>query len=509
MNNLELANRQFQALFPIDDIVIALFKECTPKILVVTDGTLSFGTAEFGLSDFINTIKTTPIHGMTPIVKTAHRGGSAADYTNFTFTSSTLSKSQYDVLFLFGIRSGGSLPQAELDVIAQFMNQGGGVFATGDHATLGKEMCGDIPRVRGMRRWDGPSASTANRLSTNDPGTDNVFELNDQSDSIPQKIYPAYYGDAVSSQPHALLQHPSKRIIEVLPDHPHESECTVPDAAALENADEWPVDDSGNTVEPKIVALSMSYGGGFTGPSKEPIHTPRAFGAIAAYDGHLAEVGRICTDATWHHFVNINLINTSKGTGIKANADAYDRISTYYGNIANWLMPKRVRRCLRWPLIATICKLYPIAEFIPQLLEQPRDLPTLLDAGKQTRATLSRFVSKGQQRELIHDLYQLHSDDLAKQMVRSHRQISVDLTQEISLRMTPVELLEDAALGALLLTAARALPADQDLRASLKEAGGINGLDARAKKTLASTFKNMRKELGKGCNQLGELIERL
>ena len=33
------------------------------------------------------------------------------------------------------------------------MENGGGFFATGDHANLGSPLCGLIPRVRSMRRW--------------------------------------------------------------------------------------------------------------------------------------------------------------------------------------------------------------------------------------------------------------------------------------------------------------------------------------------------------------------
>ena len=42
---------------------------------------------------------------------------------------------------------------AEVEAIAAWMNAGGGVFATGDHALLGASMCHKIPRVRSMRKW--------------------------------------------------------------------------------------------------------------------------------------------------------------------------------------------------------------------------------------------------------------------------------------------------------------------------------------------------------------------
>ena len=502
--NVRELNRKIK--FPIDDIIVPLFKECTPKLLVVTDGGLSFGTGDFGLSDFIDTLENTVIHGMMPIVKTAHRGASPADYTNFTFTASTLSKSKYDVLFLFGYNGGASLPAAEIAVIEKFMNDGGGVFATGDHATLGKQLCGDIPRVRQMRRWNGPSASGTDRISTNDPGVDNVFQFDDQSDVIPQKIYPAYTGTTISSQPHALLQHPTKKIIEVLPDHPHESECTVPTAAQLNNNAEWPKAPNGSAVAPQIVALSMSYGGGIQSPAKQPISAPRSFGAVSAYDGHKANVGRISSDATWHHFININLINTGSGPGLLGNADAYDRVSTYFGNIANWLMPKRVRRCLRWPLIITIKKLYPIAEFLPDILERKPDLPGLLELGMQTKVALARFVNPCVQQEITDDLIEAYGDKLSQEIL-ALRQDPQDLIDAIGQRMAPADLVEQVVLGALTYSAEKALPSDGDPAADLRKIGGLEGLDKAAEETVRQAVTLLGDAMKKSRSRVDMLLE--
>ena len=492
---------KFEPFFPVDDLVLRLFKECTPRILVVTDGGLSFGSGDFGLSDFINTLKNTTIHGMLPIVKTAHRGATAADYTNFTFTATTLSKTKYDVLFLFGYSSGGSLPAAEISVISDFMNDGGGVFATGDHANLGRQLCGDIPRVREMRRWTGPSAGGTDRISTNDPGADNAFQFNDQSDIIPQKIYPAYTGTTLSSEPHYLLQHPSKKIIEVLPDHPHESECTLP--ASLADITEWPKDSTGVSVSPEIVALSMSYGGGF--PGKQPISVPRSFAAIAAYDGHQVNVGRISTDATWHHFININLINTGSGPGLQANPDAYDRVSTYFGNIAIWLMPRRVRRCLRWPLIITVKQLYPVAEFIPDLLDRPLDLAALLEVGREMQTTLARFLSPGQRRELVNDLFDLHSTSLSRE-IASLVKSPAGIEEMIGQQTAPLELFEQVALGALTHAAATAVPTDDDMQARFKAAGGMDGLEKQARESLQFAFKELSVTIQKGRSRLDKVL---
>ncbi len=482
--------------FPGRDIFTTLFKECTPRILVVSDG-LSFDGAEFGLSDFVNTLKATTIHGMTPIVKTAHTGSTAADITNFTFTSSSLNIKTYDVLFLFGIASAPALPAAEVDVIAQFMQAGGGVFATGDHAELGKALCNGIPRIRNMRYWsnpDVPSAGGIDRISTNLPGPDNVYSFGDQSDSIPQRIYPRYYPGATpaDSKPHYLLQHPTKKIIEVFPDHPHEGECVVPTNLATTftvngaSVPEWPNDTLGNQVVPELVALSMSAGGGF--PGKQPL-VPRSFGAIGAYDGHAAKVGRATVDATWHHFINVNLIASSAGPGLAADPDVLDRVHTYFRNTAEWLMPRKRRRCLRWPLLRKALELYPLREIIPIPPGDPfKDVRAAGELGQEVRTTLARFFTPAALAALEEDLVDVHDEKLAALLRPSAQQ---SFTQTMARSAVPIDFIQRAALGAATATIAQQLPLDGDLGKDLEKAGGTDGLEAAVQRTLATTFKQV------------------
>ncbi|WP_250462835.1 hypothetical protein [Microbulbifer litoralis] len=493
---------QRPVFIPPDDLVISIYKECTPRILLVSDG-LTFDSASFGLSTFVNTLRTGTIHGMTPIVKTALTGNGDADYESFTFTESSLSINKYDVLFLFAYDSFGTLPVAERTVIEKFMNDGGGVFATGDHATLGLRLCGDIARVRGMRKWNGPSASSPSRLSTNDPGVDNQFQFSDQSDAIPQKIYPAYSGDEIESAPHYLLQHPTKRVIEVLPDHPHESECVLPDN--LNDESEWPRDGEGDVVSPEIVALSVTYGGGFQGPNKQPISEPRAFGAIGAYDGHRAGVGRISVDATWHHFININL--GEDGTRLSANADAYERVNQYFRNIATWLMPRRVRRCLRWPVITTLRDYYPVREFLPELAEGKLTLEKAIDAGVELESTLSQFLTAGDRKELVEDLVELAGSRLNEFSLPEKEQSRVN---RIFMRsMLPGPLVRQAAWGALAHAVATAFPHSSDLQARFKEIGGVEGLDKHLQASLSESFEQLKEAVVAGRKGVDLYLEYL
>ncbi len=493
-----------QVRFPIDISVISIFKECTPKILVVTDG-LGFTATDFGLTDFVNTLKTSTIHGMTPIVETAlHQRSGTADHSNFFFTSTSLSITDYDVLFLFGA-SGPTLNSTEIGVIEDFMDAGGGVFGTGDHSLLGKPLCGDIKRLKDMRLWNGPSASSDQRLSTTGPGTNNVFDFNDQSDSIPQKIYPAYTGTPSSSEPHALLQHPTKNIIEVLPDHAHESECIVP--ASVSDASIWPYDSAGNEVSPQLVALSVSYGGGISTHSKQPISEPRCFGAIGAYDGHETDdcVGRIAVDATWHHFININLIATTSGTGIIADADAYDRVNTYFRNIAEWLMPKKVRKCLRWPILVSVRDLYPIGEFLMEAETKELDLDTALELGRELRSTLRRFLSQAKVSEFEDDLIELANPRL-KYRLRSLRD-SKKLKDAITKDFATEDLYRLTSAGAAIYTVSKLLHNSDDIASTFKKVDGTKGLEAHCKEHIDVCFKLLNNELARGRAALDELLE--
>ena len=101
------------------------------------------------------------------------------------------------MVFLLGIAGNYSELEASdpgaLAVLTQFMQAGGGVFATGDHENLGAALCARIPRVRAMRLWNQgtPSFDGIDRLSTNAPGRsdqggNDVYEFGDQSDLLPE-----------------------------------------------------------------------------------------------------------------------------------------------------------------------------------------------------------------------------------------------------------------------------------------------------------------------------------
>lgn len=472
--------------FPHWGELVLLFKECTPRILVVTDG-LSYGTATFGLKDFVDTLKGTTIHGMTPIVETAHTGGIEADHKNFTFTADSFSNRKYDVLFLFGVSSGPALSSDQLSVISTFMDNGGGVFATGDHAELGRAMCAEIPRVRSMRYWkspDVPSAGGADRLTTNLPGADDSYQFDDQSDALPQRLYPTYYaaedGIPANSRPHYLLQHPTKKIIEVFPDHPHEGECVVPGSLA---GGDWPDATLGGSVAPELIALSMSAGGGF--PGKQPV-VPRSFGAICAYDGHLAGVGRVTTDATWHHFINVNLVHTTGGPGLAGDPDALERVHTYFRNTAEWLMPSKRRRCLRWPILITALELLPVKEIHRSLPGCPfKDVKAAIELGDAVASSLQPCLHPAALAQFEDDLLGMFSEEL----VHALRAPSGDpLLQQLGRRAVARPLFARVALGVAAATVGDAMPFDKDLADAFRAVKGVGGIEEQVKTNLSKSL---------------------
>lgn len=401
------------------DTIAQLSAPCRPKILVVTDGGLSFNpNSGFGITRFLEAI--TVHSGVTtkPVLTLAYRGGvhnpatvtiGPDTYTiinnyNFANNASGVKIDRYDQVWLFGINPGVfTINNNELAVLSLFMNQGGGVFATGDHASLGRQMSGGLPRIRHMREWanipmgtEVPSTAV-NRIDTVvDPGANNLYEFNDQSDDIPQRIYPNYKVTGATNTTWQATVHPLMMLpgapatrnnntgftkdLDCLPDHPHESVCYATPAGVLtgtynlqgQNFEEYRPSAANAAVRigAEIVAYAVSGGRSvFNGVWKPPVR-PRMFGVIAAYDGRLAapypglttRPGRIVCESTWHHYVNINLDGTGSGRtalgtyhpdGSFVPGPHLLKIYAYYRNIVRWLQPaNRVTCQFLWDVTA-------------------------------------------------------------------------------------------------------------------------------------------------------------
>lgn len=434
MSHLNILTSALDARIPKDLIVWR--RPCQPRVLMVTDGSLNYRPDDgFGLWRFIHAITLAPGVVNKPVLTLAHRGAHAASVTvtqgaqsdtyavqtgfSFSGASPAVTLANYDQIWLFGIvGTTFALSAAEVGVISEFMNGGGGVFATGDHASLGRALSGSLPRIRHMREWrpadsggvpmgtENDAHLAVNRIDTVvNPGADALYEFRDQSDAIPQRVFPNYTvidtdglgGQAWSATVHPLLMLPGAlatrgsaaaggantgftKDMDALPDHPHESVCyEVTNAGTLggvynESGQNFPefqpsAANPAQRIGAQIVAYAVSGGRSVqNGPWKPPVR-PRMFGVISAYDGRQAQAypgktqrpGRIVCDSTWHHFVNINLDGTDSGrTGLGTGSGAafvpspdLEKIYAYYRNAVGWLQPaNRVWCPLFWDLAA-------------------------------------------------------------------------------------------------------------------------------------------------------------
>lgn len=391
---------------------------CKVKILVVTDDICSFdNTAPFGLGKVLEIVKA----GLWPHVAfeitTAHRGPTAADKSNFKFDADDLS--QYHQIWMFGYaRSGAGISQSELRSITQFMDDGGGVFATGDHQDLGVDLCAEVPRIRSMRRWHWPLAGPngepiaphqtgADRHDTltGDPATLTIEAS--QTDKIPQKIVPKMYSrwypggilGKVAKYPHPVLCGPDG-VITHLPDHMHEGLVEVPtDISQTYTFDgyqsvEYPTV-AGNQQPPQVIAEATNF------------VTGGKFGVLGAYDGHRADVGRVVVDATWHHWFNINMTPyenaTTPGhaTYDPAVEPKWEEIKSYFRNVAAWSSPPGIQSCLRNGGWLFTLGHHEIALTFQDIRRLPNPLTYYWQLGVFARDALGRLAGRCQTTEWI------------------------------------------------------------------------------------------------------------
>lgn len=422
------------------------WKRCTVKVLVVTDGGLNFGTGVVGLSEFLtafNELQSSTWYNYQ--LTLGHRTTSPAStnplvvnqINNFNFqTSVTLN--DFDQVWLFGINSSASgLPEAERTVVENYMNGGGGLFATGDHGSLGSALCGNISRVKDMRHWaHTPAGSTdstsevsmigTKRNDTNRPRSGDATSrfFDNQSDNLPQTIAVRTFG---SGQPHPLLSirtslRPSG-IIDIMPDHPHEGECKHETSFTV----------NGITIPTQIIATSFVLGGSTTNGGNaggKALTDPHCFPSIAVWDGRPANAGRIVIDSTWHHFVNVNLNGVgSQGPSFTPNDLAgqqsglttadFNVIRQYYMNIALWMSRKKTWWCLRRFLLVELLK---NSQLIEASLNNPDEkvenisLADLSSIGSLAEEVLSNRFSPSFAREFLIEAVEAANPEIASML---------------------------------------------------------------------------------------------
>lgn len=339
------------------------------RILFVIDGIGGFDGRDFGLSILLHELAIPQGPWVRISAKKAYRGqlavGGDDELVGFRFDEHDLT--QFDQIWLFGVDRGPNyLSDAELRHISEFMNGGGGVFATGDHEDLGAPLCSHVPRVRNMRMWhfgktgpnDEPVAPPVDGEGRHDTlvrrDHEQIGAIDHQSDDTPQTISAKFYKIAVGQEQWIQAAHPvmswMNGAIRFFPDHPHEGQCYEPAdfdrVFTFEGFEihEYPTGASGKRPVPEVIAFSTHTGR--TAEDFKGALKPKTFGAVGVYDGHLAEVGRVLVDSTWHHFFNLNLrgdptARDPRNRGGFAQSEegraAYEQIVAYYRNIPIYL----------------------------------------------------------------------------------------------------------------------------------------------------------------------------
>jgi hypothetical protein len=388
----------------------------TIKVLVVLDGDFRFDvTGAPGQLDFTYSTLISALLGAGFDVTKANRSvdsSATPGFDSFQFNALPAGRSllEFDAIWLIGwsgrndvvtstlTSQPGGLGAAQLNAIAAYMEAGGGVFAVGDHDSVGADMSGYLPRVRVMRTWyglgdtaspfpqplptelqnftkqDTGRADTIHKKTAADmppsqyppqaDGVNNYVWFDNQSDRFSQTITPTPSGPA-----HPILRSDG-RDITVFPDHMHEGNTLGELSAATYDYTTMmsPFGDTsklefrdvaGLRERPKVIAT----GQGFAQASRfaanppaliAPVATPKTVNTLSTYDGRNVGVGRIVTGSTFHHYIDINLIGSTaiknsvpaqnmvgtdaiQGHGYNDNAAVLDDIKSVYVNITNWI----------------------------------------------------------------------------------------------------------------------------------------------------------------------------
>jgi hypothetical protein len=321
----------------------------------VADGIFSFDPKpaddeSFTLTTLIEALKNA-VFGLLFHVETAHRtgtsfGGTINEKTGKRFEFTDIDLTPYDEIWLFGYEGFNDgtqegiypLADSELIAIAGFMDGGGGVFATGDHSELGAHMSSRILRVGSMRFWDrehsppGITGEFGLRLDTlvYNPLLDRSGDLDvpmvdfaDQSDNLPQIVTPV-------DPSHPLVQGNNGSKITSFPDHMHEGKVAVPSDLTrtieytlklpdgrreIHRFEEYPHRGRIRPVPQVIIRGNATDHPTFVEPGDAMVpflgddgHSlSGSFDLLCAYDGRAASVGRVVTDSSFHHYIDLNL----------------------------------------------------------------------------------------------------------------------------------------------------------------------------------------------------------
>lgn len=524
------------------------------RLLIVVDTEISLfpGANAFGIERVIRLMRETSVGCMHFHVDVAERtsgafsvvaapAGTQGKYLGFRFNSTLPDGSNvidhYDEIWCFGfkphagfihptddadITDAGAIAasDAELSVLTTWMNNKGGMFATGDHDFVGASMCGRIPRVGTMRAWTNaqnvPPIDGPLRIDTNRPansaelaGFDEI-EFERQSDAVPQPItwtpwlYFSHSPFHIHKRPHPVLCHPTLGPIDVMPDHPHEGvvfdHVEQPDVGLAPITLTNDYDFGGGVTGPEYPALSgvqplpmvIARGRTLADPplDHEKGDSPaKRFAMISVYDGHRAGVGRVATDSTWHHWMNINL------TGLEAaGGDNWEKIKRYFLNLGVWLAPPHIpRRCFYFHVLESFYAYPGIEEFHARV--------PLLELGYTFRHYLTKLYGPCWVTQSILDTLGVLDVKFRERFISKYFPVPVPKKPfprpDPCLTCPPPDMLEAAVLGGVIRSASEVLN---------KERGGIEASLARLSELDPKRFeKQLLSGASSGLKELREM----
>lgn len=518
------------------------------RVLVVADGQIKFIIGEdFSLTDFCALLAKSAYPWEKLTITTAHRSNKnlGAQYPDFKFDTKAasgdylFSREHYEELWLFGYEgetSAYKLTDRELKVVSDFMNAGGGVFATGDHQDLGFALSGSLPRVRSMRKWrfvntrfglKAPDRNGPSRIDTLRMGSSAGFEANDQKDGTPQQICPKFFldDDGRTAYPHPLLAD-GNFAITILPDHMHEGECMIPES--LERTYQFDSDEPKEEypsmlgiparVSPVTAAIATSASGLIDLEETPPIFPvePKCFKIITAYDGHyvkqpsgnqVVKLGRVVADSSFHHFVNLNL----KGFYVNNTpTPELETISKYYRNTLTWLIPANLQHHYCLNLLLWL-------RYSPELVEEFRSTTTfewdeILHAGRIAWTAIAQNFSTSEARSTAIRLAAFLPDEirrLTKDYLDAWLPVAKPETRPTVL-LDP-KIVPTTLLGSAILAIAASLPGSAHDAAEVlleKESRG-EGLEHIVTQGLMRGIVGFTRVLRESNGVLGQVAEKL
>jgi hypothetical protein len=497
------------------------------RILIVVDTEIDLSPGvTFGIERVIRLLRESTVGCMrftvdvglrsaVPFSIVAAPTGANAKYLGFRFDStlpnSTKVIDNYDEVWCYGFKPDNfdgpdtsiTLPNAlptsdpELAVLTAWMNKKGGVFATGDHDYLGASMCHRIPRISTMRAWTNaqgvPPIGGLMRIDTHRPLTpaeiDGTAIIGDerQSDELPQQIdwvpwlsVPSFQRP-IRRRPHPVLCHPTLGPINVMPDHAHEGVVFdhVPQpsvglaAITLTNKYDFGAGVAGREY-PALGAIQplpmvIAYGRTLADPPlmhKKGDSPAKRFAMISVYDGHRANVGRVATDSTWHHWMNLNIAQIEAAGG-----DNWEKIKRYYLNLAVWLAPPHIQRnCFHIHLLTSFYSYPGIEEFNPKA--------DILELGFTFQSFLLKWYGPCWITQFVFDFIGQIDIKLCERLIEKY--LTIPLPKRPlpplptpCLTCPPPEMLEAAILGGIVRSVAE-LVQDGGIEASVKKLSALS-----------------------------------